>query len=395
MRFAHLSDLHIGIRLHDYDLQEEQRYVLLQAIEKMKEERVDAVVISGDIYDKSVPSAAAVQLFNTFMEKLTDTLLSVPVMIISGNHDSAERMDCFRSILCKEQVYMVGMPPKTPEEFIHKVTVSDRYGNVNFYLLPFVKPAYVRNVFEEEVVSYEDALVKLLQRESLDTGERNVFVGHQFYVGGDIVSVENPDDGEMKRRQEAVSKIFRSDSEVITVGNIDSISVHVLDNFDYAALGHIHKSMTVGRETVRYCGTPMQYSVSEAGQEKGFLIVDLKEKGNVSVKKIPLVPRHQIRKLSGMLDDVLKEKCDDYVSVVLEDGAELDTMTMHEKLRSAFPRLLEVRRSHMLSLRYEEVSDLAMKTKNPYEMFCDFFPGISEEEKEILKDVINEVKEEA
>ena len=371
MKFIHLSDLHIGLRLKNYDLREDQQYILDQIVQKVEEICPDAVVIAGDIYDKSIPSAEAVNLFSHFVTKLSSITPSIPIMIISGNHDSAERIDCFRSILSRQNVYIVGVPPKCATDRIQQVVLEDEFGKVHFYLLPFIKPAYVRGVVEEEINSYEQAVACILEREEIDYHARNVLVSHQFFVNGEDV-------------------VERMESEITTVGNIDAVSSSLIMQFDYAALGHIHKPMPAGAGHLQYCGTPMQYSVDEAGQEKGMLLVTLQEKDKpVICEKIPLTPLRYIRKISGRLEDILAHPTDDFVHVTLTDREDFDTLDMQQRLRDAFPRLLEIRREHSIGINYDNVENLEIETLSPYEMFCAFYPDISEEEKAILQEIIN------
>ena len=282
MKIMHLSDLHIGIRLHQYDLREEQRYIFQQIIDCAGKEQPDAVVIAGDIYDKSVPSAEAVKLFDEFLTGLRAAHQDMPIMMISGNHDSAQRIDCFREILKDKEIYMIGLPPQKPEDYIEKVVLEDEFGRVDFYLLPFVKPAFVREIIGEEVNSYDEALKILLDREDYDMQQRNVLVSHQFYV----------------KEKEDAEHVERAENEVYTVGNIDSITTGCLEPFDYVALGHIHKPMKVGKESIRYCGTPITYSLSEEGQAKGILMVTLEKKGTEpKIEAIPLKPLRQVRRI--------------------------------------------------------------------------------------------------
>lgn len=372
MKFVHLSDLHIGLRLKNYDLREEQQYILDQIVAKVKEIQPDAVVIAGDVYDKAVPSAEAVHMFSQFISNLSEVISNIPIMIISGNHDSAERIDCFRAILSRQNVYIVGVPPKTPSDHIEQVVLEDAYGKVHFYLLPFIKPAYVRGVFTEEITSYEDAIGKLLEKENIDNSVRNVLVSHQFYVNG-------------------IQEVERMESEMITVGNIDAVASSLIMAFDYAALGHIHKPMTAGADHLQYCGTPMQYSVSEAGQEKGMLLVTLQEKGKPAVcEKIPLTPLRCIRKVKGTLEEILANPSEDFVSVTLTDREDFDTLDMQQKMRDAFPYLLEIRREYSLEIDYENAANLEIQTLSPYEMFCTFYKEISEEEKAVLQEIVND-----
>ena len=236
MKFFHLSDLHIGLKLMNRDLREDQEYILGQIVRLAGCEKPDAIVIAGDIYDKAVPSAEAVEVFDHFIAALTEAAPDTVVMMISGNHDSAPRVNCFRSVLSRQKLYMIGQPPRTEEEYIEKVTLRDGYGPVNFYLLPFVKPSMVRQIVGADengnCLSYKDTLYRLIGREQVDSGERNVLVSHQFYLPAG------------KKAED----VERMDSEIRTVGNIDEVSADVLKPFDYAALGHIHKPIKLGKE---------------------------------------------------------------------------------------------------------------------------------------------------
>mgnify|MGYP000086077990 FL=1 len=235
MRFFHLSDLHIGLKLINRDLREDQEYIFDQITDYVKKETPQALVIAGDIYDKAVPSAEAVEVFDHLIAELTEAAPDMTIMIISGNHDSGPRINCFRGVLSRQNVHMIGIPPKTEEEFIEKVILQDAYGNVNFYLLPFVKPSMVKEITGTDEngnnLSYDETIHRLIEREKIDQDQRNILVSHQFYlpVGKTAEDVE------------------RMDSEIRTVGNIDEISADILGKFDYAALGHIHKPMKVGK----------------------------------------------------------------------------------------------------------------------------------------------------
>ncbi|MCI6536051.1 exonuclease SbcCD subunit D [uncultured Eubacterium sp.] len=375
MKFFHLSDLHIGLKLINWDLREDQEYILHQIVELAVRERPDALVIAGDIYDKAVPSAEAMEVLDGFIAELTQKLPELVIMMISGNHDSASRVNCYRSVLARQNLYMIGVPPVRPEEFMEKVVLRDAYGPVNFYLLPFVKPSTVKQITGTDEkgnnLSYDETLHRLLARETVDTVERNVLVSHQFYlpVGKSADEVE------------------RMDSEIRTVGNIDEVSVEVLQLFDYAALGHIHKPMKVGSEVARYCGTPLACSVSEAGQQKGVIEVELGAKGQVQTRVLPLHPLRQIRVLRGTAAEVLAQACDDYVSVMLTDLPDFDTQ---DRIRAAFPYLLEIRRETLLQRDY--VGALKAQEKlDPYEICCSFLGDVPEKEMAILQDVVNHV----
>ena len=382
MKFFHLSDLHIGLKLMNRDLREEQMDILRQVTDLAREEQPDAVVIAGDIYDKAVPAAEAVEVFDSFITELKRAVPEAEMMLISGNHDSGLRLNCFREILDEQKVHMIGLPPRREEEYIEKVTLQDEFGPVNFYLLPFVKPSMVKQIVGVDEngnnLSYDATLHKLIAREEVNTAERNVLVSHQFYlpVGENAESVE------------------RMDSEIRTVGNIDAVASDVLDAFDYAALGHIHKPMKVGSELYRYCGTPLACSVSEAGQQKGVIMVEIGEKDSktsVKITVLPLKPLREVRIIKGSLEEVLVQACEDFVTVILTDRVDLDIMDMQDRIRMAFPYLLEIRREVLRKADYSEQL-MAEKEQDPFELCCSFLKDLDDEEKTILRDVIHTVQ---
>ena len=381
MKIFHLSDLHIGLKLINRDLREDQEYIFDQIVDYIKREKPQALVIAGDIYDKAVPSAEAVEVFDHLIGNLMTAEPELTVMIISGNHDSGPRVNCFRSVLSRQRLHMVGVPPRKETEKIEKVTLKDSYGNVNFYLLPFVKPSMVKEITGTDEsgnnLSYNDTIHRLIEREEIDQNERNILVSHQFY----LPAGKTADDVE------------RMDSEIRTVGNIDEISADILERFDYAALGHIHKPMKVGRDIFRYCGTPLACSVSEAGQQKGILMVDIFEKEKEpEITVLPLNPLRQVRVIKGRLEEVLKQGCEDYVTVILIDKVDLDVIDMQDRLRLAFPRLLEIRREgqrrNILKTSLEE-----QKLLDPFQLCCSFLKDADDAEKELLMDVIHTVGE--
>lgn len=379
MKIFHLSDLHIGLKLMNRDLREDQEYILDEITELARRERPDAVVIAGDLYDKAVPSAEAVEVFDRFLVGLTEAVPDAVIMMISGNHDSAPRVNCFRKVLFGQNIYMVGQPPRTESEYIEKVTLNDAYGEVNFYLLPFVKPSMVKQVVGVDEngnnLSYNETLHRLIGREKINSDKRNVLVSHQFY----LPSGKNAEDVE------------RMDSEMRTVGNIDEVSADVLGNFDYAALGHIHKPMKVGSELYRYCGTPLACSVSEAQQQKGIIMVEMGVKGEVKTTILPLEPLRQVKVVKGTLEEALKESCKDYVTVILTDKVDLDVIDMQERIRLAFPNLLEIRRENQRKTDYTRTLQTE-ELLDPYELCCSFLKDLDEEEKMILQDVLHTVQ---
>lgn len=380
MKLFHLSDLHIGLKLYNRDLYENQTYIFDRIAEAAQEEQPDAVVIAGDIYDKAIPSGEAVAVFDRFLTKLTQAVPAAEIMIVSGNHDSAPRLNVFRAVLQRHKIHMIGLPPQNPEERIEQVTLHDAYGPVHFYLLPFVKPSMVKAIVGTDEngnnLSYDETIRRLLAREQVEEGERNVLVSHQFYlpVG------ENPEEVE------------RMDSEICTVGNIDSVRADVLAPFDYAALGHIHKPMKVGSDRYRYCGTPLACSVSEAGQQKGILVAELGEKGQVSTRVLPLTPLREVKLLRGTLEEVLTMGCKDYVSVSLTDQVDLDVIDMQDRLRNAFPNLLEIRREIVRTADYRAAAQPDAEL-DAFSLCCSFLKDLDDEEQSLLQDVINTVRE--
>lgn len=379
MKFFHLSDLHIGKQLHRYHMSEEQRQILHQIVGMAQEEQPDAVILAGDIYDSPVPSAEAVSIFDDFLTQLCERVPQTTIFIIAGNHDSAKRLDFASSILAKHRVYIAGMPPVTPEEFIKRVTLEDAHGKVDFYLLPFVKPGYVRHVFQEEVPSYDAAVRMLLAREEIDGRKRNVLVSHQFYTAGG----KAPE---------------TCDSEVRFVGGIENVDVAALEAFDYAALGHIHRPQKMGQEYYRYCGTPLQYSISEAGEEKSVTVVELGEKGSAPlVRKLPLKPLRNVRKMTGtlreILDGVTEENRHDFVSITLTD--EVEAYQPKERLEEQFDHILEIRIDNARTRKLLNLEDEELAELDPYEAFGIFFAEMNgremtEQEDAMLRQVINQ-----
>lgn len=382
MRFFHLSDLHLGIKLYEHDLLKDQKAILDEIVALTRQYQPDAVVFAGDIYDRSVPPVEAVALFDDFMTQLRAALPNGEIMLISGNHDSAQRLDVFRSELSDRGIHMIGNPPMQKGETIERVTLTDDFGAVNFYLLPFVRPGMVRLVAgtkeNGDNLSYPEAFSRLLALSPLNPNERNVLVSHQFFLpdGGDAENIE------------------RAENEVKQVGNLDAIPASMIADFDYAALGHIHKPMKVGSETLRYCGTPMPYSLSEENQQKGILMVEMGAKGDVRTTVLPLHPVHQVRKLRATREALLSGASEDFVSICVTDAEAVEMVGLRELLRAKYPNLLELRRER------EETVELAAlqertETLSPYEL-CLQFAGerLNAEEKALLTEVMNAMKEE-
>ena len=321
MKLIHLSDLHLGKKVHEVSMLEDQRYILQEILGIIDEEAPEAVLIAGDVYDKSVPSAEAVRLLDDFLVELSRRPLKT--CLISGNHDSPERLSFGGRLMEKSGVHIAPVYDGT----LTPLTLTDAYGPVDIYLLPFLKPAHVRRFFpEREITSYTDAMAAVLEAAEVDTDRRNVLVTHQFVTAGS----EQPD---------------RSDSEELSVGGTDNVEACVFDAFDYAALGHIHGPQKVGRETVRYCGTPLKYSFSEAHHHKSVTVVELEEKGTVRVSTRPLTPMRDMVELRGTYNEIMLHSFydgtswpDDYVHITLTD--EDDIPNAIGNLRTVYRNLL-------------------------------------------------------
>ncbi len=319
MKLIHLSDLHLGKRVNGFSMLDDQRYILEQILRIMDQEQPDGVLIAGDVYDKSVPSAEAVSLLDEFLVRLAQKNLQV--FLISGNHDSPERMAFGGRLMTDRGVHIAPVY----DGKVSPLTLRDEFGSVNIYLLPFLKPAHVRAVFpDEDIQSYTDAMKVAIGAMNVDPAQRNVLVTHQFVTGA-----------------------TRCDSEDLSVGGADNVDVSVFDGFDYVALGHIHGPQQAGRPQVRYCGTPLKYSFSEAGQEKSVTVVELGEKGNVAVRTVPLTPLRDLVELQGTYDELISRDFykdtnypNDYVHITLTD--EDDIPDGVSKLRVIYPYLMKL-----------------------------------------------------
>ncbi len=382
MKFFHLSDLHIGKQLHHYNLKEDQQYVLDQILQRVKEAQPDAVLICGDIYDSAMPSAEAVTLFDDFLTKLSRITPQPEIFIIAGNHDNGKRLSYASRILTDRGIYIAGIPPVTAEEFMTKVTLEDAFGPVDFYLLPFTKPSHVRGQLQETAVTYQEAVSFLIERENIDTTRRNVILSHQFYTAGG-------------------AEPLQSDSEMHTVGGIDQIDVSVLSAFEYAALGHIHRPQKMGRESARYCGTMMPYSISEVGHKKSITVVTLGKKGTEPViETIPLEPKHRVLKLKGTLLEVLEmageELQEDYVSITLTD--DIDPYYPKERLEELYHRILELRIDNARTRKIMDLTETEIEVMCPKEAFEHFFEDMNgremtEEESAKIQEIILKCQE--
>ena len=256
MKLIHLSDLHLGKRVNEYSMLEDQEYILKKIINVIDDEKPDGVIIAGDVYDKSIPSAEAVQLFDDFLVQLAKR--SLKVFVISGNHDSPERIAFGSRIMDASGIHM--SPVYSGD--ITPIPLEDEFGTVNIYILPFIKPAHVRRYAENEITTYTEAVEYVISKLNIDPANRNVLVTHQFVTGA-----------------------LRSESEEISVGGSDNVDAYVFEPFDYVALGHIHSPQTCGSENIRYCGTPLKYSFSEVHDKKSVTVVELREKGYPAKRK--------------------------------------------------------------------------------------------------------------
>lgn len=384
MKLFHISDLHIGKQLHFYNLRDNQLEILNRIVEKAKEEHPDAILIAGDIYDKSVPSAEAYTIFDQFLNDLSDITPSIPVLIIAGNHDSAERLNYASSFLEKHNIYISVLPPQTEEEHLKKVVLQDKHGAVNFYLLPFTKPGYVRHLFEEgSITGYDKAIAALIEREQIDYNERNVLISHQFYVFGDTVP-----------------ETCDSEQVYLSVGGLDSVDITSVREFDYVALGHLHGSQQIGQKHIRYSGTPLKYSVSEEKHIKSITMVTITEKGEeIIIDKLPLIAKQDVRREKGTLSEIISranpENRHDFISITLTD--EDDIYKPKEQLEEYYDSILEVKVENSRTRAQLENSVGEASVLEPLEAFREFYREIngeplSSEEEKVMMEVIDKAK---
>lgn len=350
MKLIHLSDLHLGKRVNEFSMLEDQKYILKEILGIIDEEGPDGVLIAGDVYDKSVPSAEAVQLFDDFLCRLSKRHLQV--FVISGNHDSAERIAFGGRLMDQSGIHMSPVYNGHVEPY----DMEDVHGKLHIYLLPFLKPAHVRRFFPDaNIESYTDAIRTAVAEMAVNPAERNLIITHQFVTGA-----------------------TRSDSEELSVGGTDNVDVGVFDDFDYVALGHIHAPQKMMRDTVRYCGTPLKYSFSEAAHQKSVTVVEWGQKGNVTIRTRPLVPLRDLRELKGTYLDITNKanyahtNTEDYVHITLTD--EEDIPDAVGKLRVIYPNLMKLdydntrTRTHGVLGTAEQV-----ETKSPLELFATFY----------------------
>lgn len=352
MRIMHLSDLHIGKSLNEVSMQEDQAYVFEQVISVIEKKQVDAVIIAGDVWDRSVPAENAVQLWSTFLCSLVKT--GKQIFIISGNHDSSKRLDYASPILDAMNIHLYAEYDGT----VHSYDMQDEYGTVRFHLVPFIKPPMVRRYFAEtEIKTYNDAFAAALSNTEIDKNIRNIIIAHQYVTSGEF----SPE---------------RCESELESIGGLDNINASLFDDFDYAALGHLHRAQCVGRDTIRYCGTLLKYSASEACDKKSVTIIDIKEKGaEIEIERIPILPLHNLIRIEGKLEDILNEygnkNHEEYAFVTLTD--EDDLIEPRARLRTVFKNLmnLQLKRTFAGDYSVQEIEDY--EGLSPLELFDKFF----------------------
>lgn len=375
MRFLHLSDLHLGKRVNEFPMLEDQAYILKEILNIIDEQKVEVVLIAGDIYDKVIPSAEAVRLLDDFLTRIAAREL--PVFLISGNHDSAERIAFGSRLMSSRQIYL----SPVFESDVEPVTISDRYGEINIYMLPFVKPSLVKRVYqEEEIITYQDAVNVAVQHMQIDTDKRNILLAHQFVTGA-----------------------ARCDSEELSVGGLDDVDASIFDGFDYVALGHLHGPQKIGKETVRYSGTPLKYSFSEANQKKAAVIVDVEEKGKINIQQIPFLPKHDMREIRGTymevtaLDFYKDMKTDDYLHITLTD--EEDIPDAIGKLRTIYPNIMKLSYDNLRTRAAGTVRGTAeVEEKSPMELLREFYElqnnqPMTDEQEEIARGMMEEIWE--
>ena len=350
MKFIHLSDLHLGKRVNEYSMLEDQEYILKKIINIVDDEKPDGVIIAGDVYDKSVPSTEAVQLFDNFLVQLARRKLEV--FVISGNHDSPERIAFGSRIMDSSGIHM---SPVYNGEIV-PFSMQDEYGTVDVYMLPFIKPAHVRRFCDDEITTYTDAINNVISKLSINHDNRNVLVTHQFVAGSS-----------------------RSESEEISVGGSDNVDAYVFAPFDYVALGHIHSPQNCGSEHIRYCGTPLKYSFSEANDQKSVTVVEFLEKGNVSYKMVDLIPLHDLVELKGTYEKLTLKAFyenatwqEDYTHITLTD--EEDIPDVIGKLRTVYHRLMKLDYDNKRTRSSMEIRGATdVESKSPLELFSDFY----------------------
>ena len=377
MIIIHLSDLHLGKRVNGFSMLEDKRYILKEILTIIDDEKPQAVIIAGDVYDKPVPPAEAVELFDDFLVKLSHR--NVAVFVISGNHDSPERLAFAARLMDGSGVHMAPVYNAMVQPFF----LEDEYGPVGFYSLPFLKPAHVRRFFPEETIeSYTDALRTAVNDLRADMTARNVLITHQFVTGAAVC-----------------------DSETVSVGGTDNVDAAVFDGFDYVALGHIHGPQSVGQQTLRYCGTPLKYSFSEANHKKSVTVVELGQKGSVAVRTVPLTPLRELREIRGSYEELTLRanyqgsNTGDYLHVTLTD--EEDVPNALDRLRTIYPNIMKLDYDNTRTRAAQWIPDQTeMERKSELELFEDFYAQqngkpMSREQSDYCRCLIESLREES
>ena len=383
MKILHLSDLHIGKIVLEQSMLDDQKYMLNQIVEKITKEKIELVLISGDVYDRSVPPADAVTCLNNFLKVLIKDL-NLKVCIIAGNHDSKERLGFGSEIFADDGLYIAA----NYQGKLDKLELEDEFGKINIYMLPYIKPIEVKEFFEDvEVDSYHEAVKLVIGKEKINAKERNIILSHQFVTAGN----EEPE---------------RSESETLTLGGTENVDVSCYKNFDYVALGHIHGPQRIGRDTARYAGTILKYSFSEVNQKKSLVVIDFKEKDNLEINLIPLKPLRDMRVIKGPIEELVKEENykgtnrEDYIRAIITN--EEPVYDAIGQIKRVYPNTLrlDIENSKMNSSIEKELSNLDnIKKKNEVELFNEFYnfqhnQDLNDIQLEIIKEVVKEVKKE-
>ena len=384
MKILHLADLHIGKIVLEQSMLEDQKYMLNQIIEKIKEEKIELVLISGDVYDRSVPPSDAVTCLSNFLKVLIKDL-KLKVCMIAGNHDSKERLGFGSEIFADDGLFISANYNGT----LDKVELEDEYGKINVYMLPYIKPVEVRGFFEEkEISTYHDAVKAVMEKEEINKKERNIILSHQFITAGN----EEPE---------------RSDSETLTLGGTENVDVSWYKDVDYVALGHIHGPQRIGRDTARYAGTMLKYSFSEVNQKKSLAVIEFKEKEFLDINLISLKPIRDMRVIKGPIEELIKEENykgtnrEDYIRAIITN--EEPVYDAIGQIKKVYPNTLrlDIENSKMNSSIEKELSNLDnIKKKDEVELFNEFYnfqhnQNLNETQLDIVKEVVKEVKKEA
>ena len=370
MKLIHLSDLHIGKRVNETAMIDDQAHILLQILQIIDDEKADAVLIAGDVYDKSVPSAEAVTLFDDFLCRLAAR--KTPALIISGNHDSPERLAFGGRLMEESGIHISPVYDGT----VQSIPLHDEHGDVIFWLLPFIKPAHVKRYYPEAgIESYTDACRVAIEKMAVDTAKRNVLLTHQFVTGS-----------------------VTGESEELSVGGSDNVDVSVFEAFDYVALGHIHGPQNIGSNRIRYCGTPLKYSFSEEHHHKSVTVVNLGAKGDLELQLRPLIPRHDLRSIRGAFEELYSgAPSEDYLHIILTD--EEDVPEAIGKLRVIYPNLMKLSYDNTRT-RTNQIIDGAVdvRRKQPLELFDELYElqnnqPMSEQQREFTRELIESIWE--